>query len=213
MFQPVTLFGVTLPLMSFILIGVAIVFLIVVQGARTVVTNRLQELFASKHYDEFLDTVDDPLARFFIPVYNREYLRLNAYLAQEDTESASRSLDLLLAMRSTARQRDDLLSVAFQFYMKQERFKDAKAVLDEMKDTGRNEARVASYERTWEIFGNKSYAYLDQMEADFKDADTPTKISLALMISTQYANKKEPKKAEEWQQKVRDLLESDDLTA
>ena len=51
------------------------------------------------------------------------------------------------------------------------------------------------------------------MEADFKDADTPTKISLALMISTQYANKKEPKKAEEWQQKVRDLLESDDLTA
>ena len=142
MFQPVTLFGITLPLMSFILIGVAIVFLIVVQGARTVVTNRLQELFASKHYDEFLDTVDDPLARFFIPVYNREYLRLNAYLAQEDTESASRSLDLLLAMRSTARQRDDLLSVAFQFYMKQERFKDAKAVLDEMKDTGRNEARV-----------------------------------------------------------------------
>ena len=55
MFQPVTIFGFTLPLISVILFGFAIVFLVAVQLARTVVSNKLTSLFESKLYDEFLE--------------------------------------------------------------------------------------------------------------------------------------------------------------
>ena len=133
MFQPVTIFGFTLPLISVILFGFAIVFLVAVQLARTVVSNKLTSLFESKLYDEFLETVDEPLSKFFVPAYNREYLRLNAHMAKGDAEAAKRSFDQLLTMRSSRTQRDDLLFKAFQFYMQQEQWDDAKDVLDEME--------------------------------------------------------------------------------
>lgn len=208
MFQPVTLFGLTMPLISFILIGFAIAFLIVTVLARTSVTNKLESLFESRLYDDFLAEVDDPIARFFIPDYNREYLRLNAYLAKGDADKASGTFDRLLTMRSTAKQRDDLLFRAFQFYMQQEKFKDAKSVLDEMKASGRNADRVKTSEQTWEIFGNKSFAYIDEMEAAFDDAPTKLQVSLALMLAAQYANKKDDVKALAWQDKAREILET-----
>ena len=207
MFQPVTIFGFTLPLISVILIGFAIVFLVAVQLARTVVSNKLTSLFESKLYDEFLETVDEPLSKFFVPVYNREYLRLNAHMAKGDAEAAKRSFDQLLTMRSTRTQRDDLLFKAFQFYMQQEQWDDAKDVLDEMKSYNRHADRTAECEKTWEIFGNGSYAYIDEMEAAIDDAPYALKVSYALMLATQYASKGDEKAAEQWQDKAREMLE------
>ena len=208
MLQPINVFGFTMPLISLILIGFAVVFLVAVQVARGYVTNKLQNLFESKLYDEFLETVDEPLTRFFVPVYNREYLRLNAYMAKGQADKASQSFDQLLTMRSSRGQRDDLLIKAFQFYMQQEKWKDAKGVLDEMKASGRNAKRIATCEQTWEIFGNGSSAYIDEMEAAFEDADFNLKVSYALMLSAQYANRNDEAKAEEWQQKATDLLKT-----
>lgn len=206
MFQPVTIFGFTLPIISVVLIVAAIAFLVIVQFSRTVVFNKLQNLFESKLYDEFLQTVDEPLSKFFVPSYNREYLRLNAHMAMGNAEKAKRSFDQLLTMRSTRTQRDDLLFKAFQFYMQQGLFKDAKGVLDEMKSYGRHADRVSECEKTWEIFGNKSYAYIDEMESAIDSAPYELKVSYALMLATQYASKGDEDKAVEWQDKAQKML-------
>lgn len=208
MFEPVTFAGITMPLISFILLGSALVFLIIVQGARSMISNKLQNLFTSKLYDEFLDTVDKPSTRFFIPAYNRAYLRLNAFMAKGSAEKAKAAFDQLLTMRSTRTQRDDLLFKAFQFYMQQEDFEDAKAVLDEMRSYGRHEERVEECVRAYEIFGNSSCAYIDEMEAAFDEAPYALKVSYALMLATQYASKKDGGSAEKWQNTARELLEN-----
>lgn len=207
-FEPVTFAGITLPLISFILFGAALAFLLIVQVARTMISNKLQNLFASKLYDEFLDTVDEPLTRFFIPAYNRTYLRLNAFMAKGSVEKAMEAFDQLLAMRSTRAQRDDLLFKAFQFYMQQEDFKGAKAVLDEMQSYGRHEKRVEECVQAYEIFGNNSYAYIDEMEAAFDEAPYALKVSYALMLAAQYTSKKDGEAAEKWQDTARELLEN-----
>lgn len=208
MLEPVTFAGITMPLISFILIGIAVAFFALVQIARASISNKLQSLFESKLYDEFLQAADDPIARFFLPSFNREYLHLNGYMAKGDAAKAAQTFDRLLTMKTTARQRDDLLIKAFQFYMQQEKFKDAKAVLDEMKALGRHQSRVDECERTWEIFANRSYAYIEEMEAAIDDAPYALKVSYALMLATQYANKKDDAQAEAWQDKARKLLEN-----
>ena len=110
-------------------------------------------------------------------------------------------------MRSSRTQRDDLLFKAFQFYMQQEQWDDAKDVLDEMKSYNRHTDRTAECEKTWEIFGNGSYAYIDEMEAAIDDAPYALKVSYALMLATQYASKGDEKAAEQWQDKARKMLE------
>ncbi len=208
MFEPVTFAGITMPLISFILIGSAIAFFLVMQIARGMVFNKLQRLFDHEQFDAFLAAVDEPRMRFFIPAYNREYLRLNGYIAQDDASKARQSLDLLLAMRASIAQRDDLLFKAFQFYMQQESWDDAKTILDEMKSYKRHGKRTAECEKAWEIFGNGSFAYIDEMEEAFDGASYALKVSYALMLHAQYTSKRDEEAAKAWRDKARELLEN-----
>ena len=49
---------------------------------------QMQTLLNQKRFDDLFELLDSKLVRYLFPEYNREYLRLNAYLVKGDTKAA-----------------------------------------------------------------------------------------------------------------------------
>ncbi len=184
------------------LIAAAAAYFIVEQLMRSTRLNKFALLLRDGRCDEALELLDKPSSKWLYPPFNREYMKLNAYLVKDDAEGASRQFDVLLTMRSSKNQRSEVVVKAYRFYMEHERYKDAKPLLDEIEKTA--EKGVAEESRLmWEIFAENDSSHIAEMEQQFKDAKSPQqRMRLALLIATQYENAHEKAKVAEWRDKA-----------
>ena len=184
------------------LIGAAAAYFIVEQLMRSTRLNKFALLLRDGHCDEALELLDKPSSKWLYPPFNREYMKLNAYLVKDDVEGASRQFDVLLTMRSSKNQRSEVVVKAYRFYMEHERYKDAKPLLDEIEKTA--DKGVADESRLmWEIFAENDSSHITEMEQQFKEAKSPQqRMRLALLIATQYENAHEKAKVAEWRDKA-----------
>lgn len=184
------------------LIAAAAAYFIVEQLMRSTRLNKFALLLRDARCDEALELLDKPSSKWLYPPFNREYMKLNAYLVKDDAEGASRQFDVLLTMRSSKNQRSEVVVKAYRFYMEHERYKDAKPLLDEIEKTA--EKGVAEESRLmWEIFAENDSSHIAEMEQQFKDAKSPQqRMRLALLIATQYENAHEKAKVAEWRDKA-----------
>ena len=83
------------------LIAVAAAYFIVEQIMRSTRLNKYALLLRDGRCDEALELLDKPGSKWLYPPFNREYMKLNAYLVKDDVEGASRQFDILLTMRSS----------------------------------------------------------------------------------------------------------------
>ena len=184
------------------LIAAAAAYFIVEQLMRSTRLNKFALLLRDGRCDEALELLDKPSSEWLYPPFNREYMKLNAYLVKDDAEGASRQFDVLLTMRSSKNQRSEVVVKAYRFYMEHERYKDAKPLLDEIEKTA--EKGVAEESRLmWEIFAENDSSHIAEMEQQFKEAKSPQqRMRLALLIATQYENAHEKAKVAEWRDKA-----------
>jgi hypothetical protein len=184
------------------LIAAAAAYFIVEQLMRSTRLNKFALLLRDGRCDEALELLDKPSSKWLYPPFNREYMKLNAYLVKDDVEGASRQFDVLLTMRSSKNQRSEVVVKAYRFYMEHERYKDAKPLLDEIEKTA--DKGVAEESRLmWEIFAENDSSHIAEMEQQFKDAKSPQqRMRLALLIATQYENAHEKAKVTEWRDKA-----------
>ena len=164
--------------------------------------NKFALLLRDGRCDEALDLLDKPSSKWLYPPFNREYMKLNAYLVKDDVEGASRQLDVLLTMRSSKDQRSEAVVKAYRFYMEHERYKDAKPLLEEIEKTA--EKPVAEESRLmWEIFAENDTSHIAEMEQQYGEAKGPQqRMRLALLIATQYENAHDKAKVAEWREKA-----------
>ena len=184
------------------LIGAAAAYFIVEQLMRSTRLNKFALLLRDVRCDEALELLDKPSSKWLYPPFNREYMKLNAYLVKDDAEGASRQFDVLLTMRSSKNQRSEVVVKAYRFYMEHERYKDAKPLLDEIEKTA--EKGVAEESRLmWEIFAENDSSHIAEMEQQFEEAKRPQqRMRLALLIATQYEHAHEKSKVAEWRDKA-----------
>ncbi len=184
------------------LIAAAAAYFIVEQLMRSTRLNKFALLLRDGHCDEALELLDKPSSKWLYPPFNREYMKLNAYLVKDDAEGASRQFDVLLTMRSSKNQRSEVVVKAYRFYMEHERYKDAKPLLDEIEKTA--DKGVAKESRLmWEIFAENDSSHITEMEQQFKEAKSPQqRMRLALLIATQYENAHKKSKVAEWRDKA-----------
>lgn len=184
------------------LIAAAAAYFIVEQVMRSTRLNKFALLLRDGRCDEALGLLDKPSSKWLYPPFNREYMKLNAYLVKDDVEGASRQFDILLTMRSSKNQRSEAVVKAYRFYMEHERYKDAKPLLDEIEKTA--DKGVAKESRLmWEIFAENDSSHITEMEQQFKEAKSPQqRMRLALLIATQYENAHKKSKVAEWRDKA-----------
>lgn len=193
--------------LTIVLIATTAVYFILEQVMRSRHLNKFALLLRDDRCDEALDLLDKPGSKWLYPPFNREYMKLNAYLVKDDAEGASRQIDILLTMRSSKKQRSEVILKAYRFYMEHERYKDAKPLLDEIEKTA--ERPVADESRLiWEIFAENGSSHIGEMEEQYEKAKSPQqRMRLALLIAAQYENAHDGAKVSEWRDKANGAAE------
>lgn len=190
-------------------VTITFVIVIVVMVGEAIWRQRLykkfEREFAEGLYDKLLDDINTRSARFLFQPFHRIFLRMNAHIAKGDVGQATIDIDQLLRMKLGKRQRQSVVLNAYQFYLQNDRFDDAKTMLDEIQKTFpsdvANDARV-----TYEVYAEDSTKYLDDMLAEYDGANRARQVQLSYLIALQYQNKGDDKNARKWQETATKLM-------
>ncbi|MFV0382017.1 MAG: hypothetical protein ACK5KR_07355 [Breznakia sp.] len=182
-------------IIAIIIFGIAsIVFIEVSKRMRL---KKIIHLLQSRQFEEFFELCDAKFTKFLFPIYNIEYMKLNAYILQENLKNIEAQFKKLLAFRMNKKQKEDMYMKAFNYYVGNEDAKNAKKMLTLIKkldnDQIKHEASVM-----YDIFILKNDAHLQSMLADLKDLPDAVKGVSEYLISVQYANIKDKKNADKY---------------
>ena len=196
-----------LRLIGIIVVALCVISLVYTEVQKRLIFSRYEKLFEKGDFEGCLRVLDGPVAKIVYPRYNQLYMRLNAQMCLADTDASRRTIDEMLELSSSDKQRLVLLLRAFNFFVEQEDYDRAGELLEELREKASPE-QLAGCERTYAIFAEKSSAYVDQMEAELKDATGPERTTLLYLLSVQYENKGDVKRANEYLEQVRNVFEA-----
>lgn len=196
-----------LRLIGIIVVALCVISLVYTEVQKRLIFSRYEKLFEKGDFEGCLRVLDGPVAKIVYPRYNRLYMRLNAQMCLADADASRRTIDEMLELSSSDKQRLVLLLRAFNFFVEQEDYERAGELLEELREKASPE-QLAGCERTYAIFAEKSAAYVDQMEAELKDATGPERTTLLYLLSVQYENKGDVKRANEYLEQVRNVFEA-----
>lgn len=196
-----------LRLIGIIVVALCVISLVYTEVQKRLIFSRYEKLFERGDFEGCIRLLDGPVAKIIYPRYNQLYMRLNAQMCLADADASRRTIEEMLELRSSDKQRLVLLLRAFNFFVEQEDYERAGELLEELREKASPE-QLAGCERTYAIFAEKSAAYVDQMEAELKDATGPERTTLLYLLSVQYENKGDVKRANEYLEQVRNVFEA-----
>lgn len=165
----------------------------------------LNELQAGQ-FDKFYQDVESFYTRLLFPKYNLEYLKLNAYIMQDNKEKIDVQFDQLIKLAIYKNQRVDILHKAFEYYVYQEDKKNCDKIMDKIKILDVQELNDYS-SMMYDIVISKSTDYIEEMEEDFDSLSKVEKVQIAYLLSIQYKNKGDNKKAKYYENISKSIVE------
>lgn len=196
-----------LRLIGIIVVALCVISLVYTEVQKRLIFSRYEKLFERGDFEGCIRLLDGPVAKIIYPRYNQLYMRLNAQMCLADAGASRRTIEEMLELRSSDKQRLVLLLRAFNFFVEQEDYERAGELLEELREKASPE-QLAGCERTYAIFAEKSSAYVGEMEAELKDATGPERTTLLYLLSVQYENKGDAKRANEYLEQVRDVFDA-----
>lgn len=196
-----------LRLIGIIVVALCVISLVYTEVQKRLIFSRYEKLFERGDFEGCIRLLDGPVAKIIYPRYNQLYMRLNAQMCLADADASRRTIEEMLELRSSDKQRLVLLLRAFNFFVEQEDYGRAGELLEELREKASPE-QLAGCERTYAIFAEKSSAYVGEMEAELKDATGPECTTLLYLLSVQYENKGDAKRANEYLEQVRDVFDA-----
>ncbi|MFR9117359.1 MAG: hypothetical protein ACLVJX_00175 [Merdibacter sp.] len=173
----------------------SIVFSITLKVLKERRMQRLVACIRQKDTERFLNLAQSRFTRFLFPPYNIEYLKLNAYLMEEDTEKIDAQFDKMLQFHLSKEQDQDLTMKAFNYYLGAENRKKTRELLTRIKGFEEKELTKEA-QKLYDILIEKSSSYIADMEKQLADADEENKVFLEFLLYMQYKNANNTKKAD-----------------
>lgn len=182
--------------------GIALVVIVVLWSLAMVVARRqlfarFQRHFMAGDFDGALKVLDGFIAGQAFPEFNLNYMRLNALEAKGDDERERELIEQMLRLKCNDEQRRALLERAFSFYSSQKDRERCERVLELMESLGDKDL-VRESRQTFDIVFKGSYAHIAEMEHELADAAPERRATLNYLLSLQYENKGDAKRAEEY---------------
>ena len=194
-------------LIGIILVALCVISLVYTEVQKRLVFSRYERLFERGDFEGCLRLLDGPLVRLIYPRYNLLYMRLNAQMCLQDDDESRRIIEEMLGLHASDEQRLVLLLRAFNFFVEQQDYARAKELLGELRQKAAPE-QLAECERTYAIFAEKSSAYIKEMEAELREAGPADRTKLLYLLSVQYENKGDARRANEYLERVQDVFEA-----
>ena len=194
-------------LIGIILVALCVISLVYTEVQKRLVFSRYERFFERGDFEGCLRLLDGPLVRLIYPRYNLLYMRLNAQMCLQDDDESRRIIEEMLGLHASDEQRLVLLLRAFNFFVEQQDYVRAKELLGELRQKAAPE-QLAECERTYAIFAEKSSAYIKEMEAELREAGSADRTKLLYLLSVQYENKGDARRANEYLERVQDVFEA-----
>lgn len=196
-------------LVGIVLVALCVVSLVYTEVQKRTVFSKYERLFGEGDFEGCVRLLERPVVKLVYPRYNQLFMRLNAQMCLDNVQESRRIIDEMLKLRTSDEQRLVLLVRAFNFFVEQEDYARAKELLEELRQKASPE-QLAECERTYAIFAQKSSAYVDQMEAELKGASGPERTTLLYLLSVQYENRGDVKRANEYLELVQGAFDATD---
>lgn len=158
------------------------------------IMNRLMKYLRTGDFTAYFKILDSLSCKYFYPPFNREYMRMNAYVMQSNQAKVEEQFDLLLHMRMNKKQEMDVVVKAFYYYIDEDNDTKTSELLARMKKMG-DEALTQECQIVYDIFIQKAIKYIDTMLEQLRDPEV-TGINRGMfhyMLAVQYANNKDAK--------------------
>lgn len=149
--------------------------------------NKLFGYLQKQDFEGFEKELDSSLCVLLIPSFNREYLRMNAYLMQGDLKKIENQLEVLLKMKTNKAQRKQVIIRSFDYYVNQLNKPKSKELLNEIKQTG-DEKLISNCQMMYDILIEKKTKYIDQLEKQLHQGSIAEQGMAAYLISLQYGH-------------------------
>lgn len=183
-----------------LILAMSVFVLAMTEIARRFYTAKLAALYERGEMGEYLHTLEMPLVRLVFPAWNRAFMRMNALMVEEDRSALDKLIPEMLCMGQSPKQRRELIGRAFNYYVEQGNEVGAKPLLEEIERVEPSEVSKQA-RMTYEIYLEKSFAYIDAMETRLSEVSGVNRGFTELLLAIQYENKGDARRAEQYFEK------------
>lgn len=149
----------------FMVSAVLIILLIIPQILKRMVYKTLTKYLLQHEYEAFETCLDGFACTFSYRPYNREYMRLTAYIMQKDVTKIEAQLERMLKrLRMKDAQRVALAKQGFYFYLENKAYPKAQHMLSICKKTDKNVSELHSMEMMYSILALQKYEYITEIK-------------------------------------------------
>lgn len=136
--------------------------------------------------------------KLIITPFNIDYMRLNYAFIKGNRKEIDSLFDSFEHKNLSRKQRQDIYSKAFNYYLSAENKPMCKHWLDKVHEQIDNSKMLLEFDTMYDIYMEKGWKYLDEMLEDLEDMDDMYKGPNEFLISLMYENKGEKNKAKEF---------------
>ncbi len=183
-----------------LILAMSVFVLAMTEIAKRFYAAKLAALYERGEMGEYLHTLEMPLVRLVFPAWNRAFMRMNALMVEEDRSALDKLIPEMLCMGQSPKQRRELIGRAFNYYVEQGNEVGAKPLLEEIERVEPSEVSKQA-RMTYEIYLEKSFAYIDAMETRLSEVSGVNRGFIELLLAIQYENKGDARRAEQYFEK------------
>lgn len=183
-----------------LILAMSVFVLAMTEIAKRFYAAKLAALYERGEMGEYLHTLEMPLVRLVFPAWNRAFMRMNALMVEEDRSALDKLIPEMLCMGQSPKQRRELIGRAFNYYVEQGNEVGAKPLLEEIERVEPPEVSKQA-RMTYEIYLEKSFAYIDAMETRLSEVSGVNRGFTELLLAIQYENKGDARRAEQYFEK------------
>lgn len=183
-----------------LILAMSVFVLAMTEIAKRFYAAKLAALYERGEMGEYLHTLEMPLVRLVFPAWDRAFMRMNALMVEEDRSALDKLIPEMLCMGQSPKQRHELIGRAFNYYVEQGNEVGAKPLLEEIERVEPSEVSKQA-RMTYEIYLEKSFAYIDAMETRLSEVSGVNRGFTELLLAIQYENKGDARRAEQYFEK------------
>lgn len=187
-------------ILGVLILAASVLALVMTEIAKRFYAAKLAALYERGEMGEYLHTLEMPLVRLVFPAWNRAFMRMNALMVEEDRSALDKLIPEMLCMGQSPKQRRELIGRAFNYYVEQGNEVGAKPLLEEIERVEPSEVSEQA-RMTYEIYLEKSFAYIDAMETRLSEVSGVNRGFTELLLAIQYENKGDARRAEQYFEK------------
>lgn len=188
-----------------IIIAIAAALLIAPLIARKLLYSRLIRYLGQQDYESFNALLDGLMCTFLFRPFNREFLRLNAVIAENDDEKVMNQLKLMFSkLKMNDVQKNAVSEKGFYFYMDLKEYDRAAEMLNSIKHSKEDSPSLHNMQMLYDILAEHKSSYINEIKQkvdQIGDTEGPAAVQLGIfqyMLGLQYSYKNDRKTAADY---------------